>query len=148
MLNFTTESVWSYCKKRAQPLTKTSIRNLLGGKGWPAHKVDKTLSPSVSQLSRKMWRPRRLTTLRSSTACYRDSFPSRIVMQSFEYSTPTERTYSTNAYFANFRFPVAWYWLQVSINIFVCYNSVLKCRTLVFSITIKKRSSHSTTPLH
>jgi hypothetical protein len=33
-----------------------------------------TLSPSVSRLSKKMWDPRRLTTLWAFTACCRDSF--------------------------------------------------------------------------
>jgi hypothetical protein len=33
-----------------------------------------TLPPCVSRLSRKMWEPRRLTTLWAFTACYMNSF--------------------------------------------------------------------------
>jgi hypothetical protein len=33
-----------------------------------------TSPPSLSRLSRKIWEPRRLTTLWALTACYRDSF--------------------------------------------------------------------------
>jgi hypothetical protein len=57
----------------AQPLTEMSTRNLLGGKGRPARKVDK-LTAIYEPIAKKMWEPRRLTTLRASTACYRDSF--------------------------------------------------------------------------
>jgi hypothetical protein len=39
-----------------------------------------TSPPSVSQVSRKMWDPRRVTTLWASMACYRDSFPSYILL--------------------------------------------------------------------
>jgi hypothetical protein len=48
-----------------QPLTEMNITNpnLPGGKGRRARKADN-----------KMWQPRRLTTLRASMACYRDSF--------------------------------------------------------------------------
>jgi hypothetical protein len=55
-----------------QPLIEMSIRNLPGGEGRPEHKA---ASPSsLSLLSRRMWDPRRLTTLWASTACYKDSF--------------------------------------------------------------------------
>jgi hypothetical protein len=37
-----------------------------------------TLRPSVGRLFRKMWKPRRLTTLQASTACYRESFTFKI----------------------------------------------------------------------
>jgi hypothetical protein len=61
-----------------QPLAEMSTRNLPGGK------VRLTASPpSVSRLSKKMWVPRRLTTLWASTACYRDSFTFTILSISF-----------------------------------------------------------------
>jgi hypothetical protein len=49
-----------------QPLKEMSTRNLPGSKGWPARKTDLTaiFEPSVQ----KMWEPRRLTTLWTSTA--------------------------------------------------------------------------------
>jgi hypothetical protein len=56
-----------------QPLTEMSTRNFPGGKGRPAHKADNFTAicePTVW----KMWGPRRLTTLWTFTACYRDSF--------------------------------------------------------------------------
>jgi hypothetical protein len=51
-----------------QPLTVMSTRNLPGGQGSPARKVE-IPPPSVSRLSRKIWEPRRLTTLWDSTTC-------------------------------------------------------------------------------
>jgi hypothetical protein len=56
-----------------QPLTEMSTRNLPGGKGRPARMADNLASicePTVW----KMWKPRRLTTLWASKACYRNSF--------------------------------------------------------------------------
>jgi hypothetical protein len=56
-----------------QPLTEMSTRNLPGGKGRPARKAD-NLTAICESTVYKMWESRRLTTLWSSTACYRDSF--------------------------------------------------------------------------
>jgi hypothetical protein len=61
----------------SQPLTEISTRNIPGGKGRPARGADNLTAicePSVL----KMWEPRRLTTLWTFTACYRDSFRSYI----------------------------------------------------------------------
>jgi hypothetical protein len=55
-----------------QSLTETSTRNLAGGKGRPARKAD-NLAEICEPIVYKMWEPRRLTTLRISTACYRDT---------------------------------------------------------------------------
>jgi hypothetical protein len=55
-----------------QPLTEMSVRDLLGRKGRPAHKAEDLTSicePNVY----KMWEPRRLTTLWTFMAFYRDS---------------------------------------------------------------------------
>jgi hypothetical protein len=57
----------------SQPLTEMSTRNLPGGKGRPARKVDNITAISETVVW-KMWEPRRLTTLWASTACYRDGF--------------------------------------------------------------------------
>jgi hypothetical protein len=55
-----------------QPLTGMSTRNIPGGKGWLACKSD--LTAICEPVLKKMWEPRRLTTLWTSRACYRDSF--------------------------------------------------------------------------
>jgi hypothetical protein len=51
-------------------LTKISIRNLPGGKAWPARKAD-NLTVICESIFQKMLHP---TTLWTSTACCRDSF--------------------------------------------------------------------------
>jgi hypothetical protein len=58
--------------RSSPPLTKMSTRNLPEDKGRPARRVDLTAicEPTVQ----KIWGPRRLTTLWTSTACYRDNF--------------------------------------------------------------------------
>jgi hypothetical protein len=56
-----------------QPLTEMSTRNLPGGKGRTARKGD-NLTAICEASVYKMWKPRRLTTLWASTACYNDSF--------------------------------------------------------------------------
>jgi hypothetical protein len=53
-----------------QPLTEMSTRNLPGR---PACKAD-NLTAICEPIVQKMWELRRLTTLRASKACYRDSF--------------------------------------------------------------------------
>jgi hypothetical protein len=56
-----------------QSLTEMSTRNLPGDNGRPTRKAD-NLTAICEPIVRKMWEPRRLTTLRASTACYMDSF--------------------------------------------------------------------------
>jgi hypothetical protein len=56
-----------------QPLTEMSTRNLHGGRGRPERKAD-NLTAICEPIVWKMWKPRHLTTLWVSTACYRDSF--------------------------------------------------------------------------
>jgi hypothetical protein len=56
-----------------QPLTEMSTSNLSGSKGRPARKAD-NFTTAREPIVYKMWDPRRRTTLRASTACYRDSF--------------------------------------------------------------------------
>jgi hypothetical protein len=55
-----------------QPLREMSTRNLPGGKG-PARKAD-NLTAICEWTVFKMWKPRHLTTLWVTSACYRDSF--------------------------------------------------------------------------
>jgi hypothetical protein len=55
-----------------QPLTDINIRNLPGSKGRPALKA-RNLTSIYEPIVQKMWKPRRLTTLRAFTACYRDN---------------------------------------------------------------------------
>jgi hypothetical protein len=55
-----------------EPLTELSTRNLPGGKGRPARKAD--LTAIYKTIIKKMWGPRRLTTLWAIKACYRDTF--------------------------------------------------------------------------
>jgi hypothetical protein len=57
-----------------QSLTETSSRNLPGGKGHQVRRAD-TLTAICEQIVYKMWEPRRLTTLWTSTACYRVGMP-------------------------------------------------------------------------
>jgi hypothetical protein len=56
-----------------EPLTEMSTRNLPGDKVRPARKTD-NLTAICESIVLKMWKPRCLTTLWDSTACYRDSF--------------------------------------------------------------------------
>jgi hypothetical protein len=56
-----------------QPLTEMSTRNLPVGKGRPVLKAD-NLTAICEPIVQKMWKPRRLTNLWPSMACYRDSF--------------------------------------------------------------------------
>jgi hypothetical protein len=64
----------------AQPLTEMSTRNLPGDKARPARKAD-NLTAICKPIVKKIWDPRRLTTLWASTACYRDSFTFYIYMK-------------------------------------------------------------------
>jgi hypothetical protein len=62
--------------RSTQPLTEINTRNLLwggGGKGRPALKAE-NLTAIYESIVYKVWDPRRLTTLWTSMACYRDSF--------------------------------------------------------------------------
>jgi hypothetical protein len=56
-----------------QPLTEMNTRNLPGGKGRPVRKAD-SLTAICQSTVYKMWEPRRLPTLWSSTVSYEDSF--------------------------------------------------------------------------
>jgi hypothetical protein len=56
-----------------QSRIELSTRNLPGGEGRPVRKAD-NLAAIFEPIAWKMWRPRPLTTLRASTACYSDSF--------------------------------------------------------------------------
>jgi hypothetical protein len=56
-----------------QPLTETNTRNLPGGKLRLAHKISNIID-ICELIVYKMWEPRRLTALRASATCYRDSF--------------------------------------------------------------------------
>jgi hypothetical protein len=51
-----------------QRLTEINIRNLPGSKGRPVHKADNLID------IRERREPRRLTTLWTSTACYKSNF--------------------------------------------------------------------------
>jgi hypothetical protein len=56
-----------------QHLTEMSTTNLPGRKGRPVLGAD-NLTAICEPTAQKMWKPRRLTTLWASTACYRDSY--------------------------------------------------------------------------
>jgi hypothetical protein len=56
-----------------QPLTEMNTRNILGGKVRLARRAD-NLTAICEPIVWKMWEPRRLTTLWTFTACYKDSF--------------------------------------------------------------------------
>jgi hypothetical protein len=57
-----------------QSLTEMSTRIFLGVNGGrPTRKAD-NLTAVFERIVKKIWEPRRLTTLWVSTACYRDSF--------------------------------------------------------------------------
>jgi hypothetical protein len=53
--------------RSTQPLAEMSTRNILAGKGWPAHKAD-NLTAMCEPIVYKMWEPRRLTSLLTPTA--------------------------------------------------------------------------------
>jgi hypothetical protein len=59
--------------RSTKPLTEMSASNLLGGKGRPARKAN-NLTAICKPIIKKLWEPRRLTTLWASTARYKDSF--------------------------------------------------------------------------
>jgi hypothetical protein len=54
-----------------QPLTEMSTMYFPGGKWRPARKDDNHLFAAFLE---KVWQPRRITTLRASMACYKESF--------------------------------------------------------------------------
>jgi hypothetical protein len=56
-----------------QPLTEMNIRNIPGDKKRWTRKAD-NLTAICEPIVQKILDPPRLTTLRASTACYRDSF--------------------------------------------------------------------------
>jgi hypothetical protein len=56
-----------------QPLIEMSTMNLAGSRAWRARKVD-NLTAVCEPIVQKMWEPRSLTTLRSLTVSYKDSF--------------------------------------------------------------------------
>jgi hypothetical protein len=58
-----------------QPVTEINTRNLPAGKGRPVRKAE-NLTAIYEPIVKKMWVPRRLTTLWAFTACHRDSFTS------------------------------------------------------------------------
>jgi hypothetical protein len=60
--------------RSTQPLIEMITRKLPGGLKNGGRVRLTTLPPSMSRLFRKMWKPRCLTTLWASTACYTDSF--------------------------------------------------------------------------
>jgi hypothetical protein len=72
VLNLPNPSIRSRALGLILPLTEMSTRNLTGGKGRPESEADNfaVCEPPVL----KMWKPRRLTTIWASRACYRDSF--------------------------------------------------------------------------
>jgi hypothetical protein len=59
--------------RSTQPLTEMITRNVREGKGRLAHKAD-NLTAKCEPVIKKMWEPRRLTTLWARMSCYRDSF--------------------------------------------------------------------------
>jgi hypothetical protein len=56
-----------------QPLTEMSTRNFSGRKRRPAREAD-NLTAICEPIVKKIWEPRRFTTLWAFMACYRDSF--------------------------------------------------------------------------
>jgi hypothetical protein len=56
-----------------QPVSEISTRYLPGGKGRPAREAD-NLTAICEPIVKKIWEPRRLTTVWAFMACYRDSF--------------------------------------------------------------------------
>jgi hypothetical protein len=54
-----------------RPPTEMSIRDLPGGKRRPAHKAG-NFTAICESIAKIMWDPRRLTTLCTSSACYRN----------------------------------------------------------------------------
>jgi hypothetical protein len=64
-------ALWPWCWLNL--LTEMSTRNLPVGNGRPAHKAH-NFTAICEPIVWKMWEPRRLTTLWTSTTCYRDSF--------------------------------------------------------------------------
>jgi hypothetical protein len=73
LMDFSIDLILEAELRPTQPLTEMSTRNLPGGKGWPASKTD-NLTAICEPTTQKMWDPRHLTTLKSSTAYYRDRF--------------------------------------------------------------------------
>jgi hypothetical protein len=84
-LNLPNSSSRTMALGSTQPLTEMSTRNLKRGKGRPVLKSD-NLTAICEPFIWKMWKPRRLTTLWASTACYRDSFNFITFIQIFHYS--------------------------------------------------------------
>jgi hypothetical protein len=75
-----------------QPLTEMSIRNVPGGKMRPTRKAD-NVTAICEPIVKKIWKPRRLTTLWASMACYRDGFAFTTVEAFMTVKIPGEVSY-------------------------------------------------------
>jgi hypothetical protein len=71
--NYSNPSSRTMALGSTKPLIETSTMNLPGGKEQLARKGD-NFNAICEPIVYKMWEPRRLTTQRASTACYKDSF--------------------------------------------------------------------------
>jgi hypothetical protein len=119
-----------------QLLTELSIKNLPAGKALPACKL--TISPPLSKpIVQKMWDPRSLTTLRTSTACYRNSF---VFYSAFKHPYNSKPVAFHNHGYENQKLNVLYMCNEVDYSVVLIASSLQTCHYTLCAAKVKVTS--------